>query len=279
MESHGEPPLAAERMGLEDEDVAYLVGRGGATRARLENFSGARLNIDRDSAAGRVLNTYFEGMPVLRWLDIVDKATGLPTNITGGGVLPTRVYAMMAVSTLVTAGTSVWNQQVIKGFAVPVNLQNSIMYFFGSIIATASYVHAASTHGGGGHGHGHGHHAAPKGFFEGYTTLAALLVLFQAFERAPPCVCIHNTRAPSHVHGMCIACAQVLFQAFHGLAVTLVYKYADAIVKNFANSAVMAILVLASVLFFGANTTLTSYLGVAGVLITTYAYMNIALKM
>ena len=71
----------------------------------------------------------------------------------------------------------------------------------------------------------------------------------------------------------------MLLQAFHGLAVTLVYKYADAIVKNFANSAVMAILVIVSTYVFGANTTLTSYLGVAGVLVTTYAYMNIALKM
>ena len=158
----------------------------------------------------------------------------------GTGFLPTQAYVMIGTATCITAVTSVWNQLIIKGYEVPVNLQNSIMYFFGSIIATASYVHAASTHGGGGHGHGHGHHAAPKGFFEGYTTLAALLVLFQAFERAPPCLCTHNTRAPSHVHGMCIACAQVLFQAFHGLAVALVYKYADAIVKNFANSSVRA---------------------------------------
>ena len=41
----------------------------------------------------------------------------------------------------------------------------------------------------------------------------------------------------------------------------------------------MAILVLVSAYAFGATTNLTSYLGVAGVLVTTYAYMNIALKM
>ena len=76
-----------------------------------------------------------------------------------------------------------------------------------------------------------------------------------------------------------LAIILVLFQAFHGLAVTLVYKYADAIVKNFANSAVMAILVIASAYFFGAATTIHSWLGVAGVLVTTYAYMNVALKM
>ena len=68
-------------------------------------------------------------------------------------------------------------------------------------------------------------------------------------------------------------------QAFHGLAVTLVYKYADAIVKNFANSCVMAILVVVSAYFFNVVTTIHSWLGVAGVVVTTYAYMNIALKM
>ena len=37
-------------MSLSDQDVAYLVGRSGATRMRLEAFSGCRLNIDRDCA-------------------------------------------------------------------------------------------------------------------------------------------------------------------------------------------------------------------------------------
>ena len=39
-----------ERIELSDADVAYLVGRGGQTRIRLENFSGARMQIDRDAA-------------------------------------------------------------------------------------------------------------------------------------------------------------------------------------------------------------------------------------
>jgi len=37
-------------MPLSDDEVAYLVGRGGQTKFRLENFSLARLNIDKDSA-------------------------------------------------------------------------------------------------------------------------------------------------------------------------------------------------------------------------------------
>jgi UDP-sugar transporter A1/2/3 len=161
----------------------------------------------------------------------------------GTGYLPTKAYYMIGLATSITAVTSVWNQLIIKGFEVPVNLQNAIMYAFGSVIATVSYVHSAATET---QGRGHGHKSHHIGFFEGYTTLAILLVLFQAF---------------------------------HGLAVALVYKYADAIVKNFANSSVMAILIVVSFYFFGLQTTLHSWLGIVIVLATTYCYMNIALRM
>ena len=149
----------------------------------------------------------------------------------GGGVLPARVYAMMGISTLVTAGTSVWNQQVVKGFAVPVNLQNSLLYVGGSLFAVSSFILLPEEQ--------------PKGFLEGYTPLAALLVLFQAF---------------------------------HGLAVTLVYKYADAIVKNFANATVMALLVCISAAFFELKVNAHSWLGIGIILTSTHLYMNIAIR-
>ena len=57
------------------------------------------------------------------------------------------------------------------------------------------------------------------------------------------------------------------------------YKYADAIVKNFANSSVMAILIVISFEFFNLQTTIHSWLGIVIVLTTTYCYMNIALRM
>ena len=60
---------------------------------------------------------------------------------------------------------------------------------------------------------------------------------------------------------------------------TLVYKYADAIVKNFANSAVMAILVVVSASYFGLKTTLLTWVGVGRVLVITWCYMSIALKL
>ena len=63
------------------------------------------------------------------------------------------------------------------------------------------------------------------------------------------------------------------------MAVALVYKYADAIVKNFANSSVMALLIVISYYFFALQTNLHSWLGVVIVLTTTYCYMNIAVKL
>ena len=56
-------------------------------------------------------------------------------------------------------------------------------------------------------------------------------------------------------------------------------KYADAIVKNFAGSAVMAILVVISVHSFGLHTTLLTWVGVGMVLVITWCYMTIALKL
>lgn len=58
-----------------------------------------------------------------------------------------------------------------------------------------------------------------------------------------------------------------------------VLKYADAIVKNFAGSAVMAILVVISVYWFGLHTTLITWVGVGMVLVITWTYMTIALKL
>ena len=142
----------------------------------------------------------------LQWVCVVSVRVGRHDVCKGAGVLPWRAYELIALSTTITATTSVWNQLVIKGFDVPINLQNSIMYAISVVIAAASYAHEVTRPGS----------RETKGFLEGYTALASLLVLFQAF---------------------------------HGIAVSLVYRYADAIVKNFANSAVMAILFIVSLSF------------------------------
>ena len=191
-----------------------------------------------------LLNLWGQHLFALQWVCVIIQCCAIAIvqydACKGTGVLPIKAYYMIGTATAITAVTSVWNQLIIKGFEVPVNLQNSIMYFFGTIIAAISFAHSMTTAGN------KDAADASKGFFEGYTLLASLLVLFQAF---------------------------------HGLAVALVYKYADAIVKNFANSSVMAILIIVSYVYFGLETTLHSWLGIVIILTTTYCYMNIALRL
>ena len=177
----------------------------------------------------------------LQWVCVIIQCCAIAIvqydNCSGSGILSLYAYGLIATATSITAITSVWNQLVIKGFDVPMNLQNAILYGFGSAIAVSAYVWEA-------HHATHARRVPP--FFHGYNALAALLVLFQAF---------------------------------HGLAVALVYKYADAIVKNFANSSVMALLIVISFYFFKLQTSVHSWLGIVIVLTTTYCYMNIALKL
>ena len=151
-----------------------------------------------------------------------------------------------------------WNQLIIKGFSVPVNLQNMILYTFGSLIAAVLYVQSCFDK-----------KCAPPPPSRPRPPRAAPQLAAAAL---PP-------QAPRFLEGYTpLAIALVIFQAFHGIAVAFVYKYADAIVKNFANSSVMAILVVVSATFFQLSTNVHSWLGVVIVLTTTYCYMNIALK-
>ena len=159
----------------------------------------------------------------------------------GVGAIPTRAYLLIALSTAITATCGVWNQKVIKGYSTPVNLQNLTMYACGFVLALGMYTYGAMTGGASG-----ADTAAQIGFFEGYTLLGACLILSQALQ---------------------------------GIAVSWVLKYADAIVKNFAGSAVMAILVVVSSYYFHLHTTLLTWVGVGMVLVITWCYMTIALKL
>ena len=40
--------------------------------------------VDPNSPNGKVLSHFFEGLPVLRWMDIVEKSTGRSANVVGG---------------------------------------------------------------------------------------------------------------------------------------------------------------------------------------------------
>ncbi|KAJ1453297.1 nucleotide-sugar transporter-domain-containing protein [Pelagophyceae sp. CCMP2097] len=170
----------------------------------------------------------------LQWICIIVQCCSIAITqyepCAAATVLPREAYLLIGLSACITATCGVWNQQVIKGFVVAVNMQNMILYTFGALFALVAYIaNEVNTTG--------------PGFFTGFTALPILLIFSQATQ---------------------------------GLAVTVVLKYADAIVKNFAGSAVMAILVVVSANFFHLHTSLNTWLGVVIVLVITYTYMAIA---
>lgn len=172
----------------------------------------------------------------LQWCCVVIQCCAIAIiqyDVTKGvPVLGASAYALLAIATSITAVSSVWNQLVLKGFSVPLNLQNAVLYSFGVLTsAVCFWVGPAKS---------------DKRFLEGYTALGVLLVLFQAL---------------------------------HGLAVAFVYKHADAIIKNFANSSVMAVLVCVSAVWFGLQMNVHAGLAVVIIVVTTYVYMAIAIKL
>lgn len=172
----------------------------------------------------------------LQWCCVIIQCCAIAIiqyDVTKGvPVLSAVAYVLLSSAASITAVSSVWNQLVLKGFSVPLNLQNSILYTFGVLTSVVCFwVGPAKSN---------------KGFLEGYTALGVLLILFQAL---------------------------------HGLAVSFVYKYADAIIKNFANSSVMAVLVCVSALWFGLDMNVHAGLAVVIIIVTTYVYMGIAITM
>lgn len=172
----------------------------------------------------------------LQWCCVIIQCCAIAIiqyDVTKGvPVLSAVAYVLLSAATSITAVSSVWNQLVLKGFSVPLNLQNSILYTFGVLTSTVCFWVGPAK--------------SDKGFFEGYTWLGVLLIFFQAL---------------------------------HGLAVSFVYKYADAIIKNFANSSVMAVLVCVSALWFGLDMNVHAGLAVVIIVVTTYIYMGIAITM
>ncbi|KAK7247748.1 hypothetical protein SO694_00088166 [Aureococcus anophagefferens] len=186
----------------------------------------------------------------LQWLCIVIQCCGIASTqydpCASASLLPLSTYALIAFSACITSTCGVWNQKVIKGFGTPVNLQNSVLYFFGCLLALAAY--AVPPADG----------STRVGFLTGYSLLPVVLICFQAFQG--------------------LAVAWVLKRGA-GAAFLFLARFADAIVKNFAGSATMALLVLLSSVLFGLKTTPVTWLGVVVVLCTTYTYMTIATKL
>ena len=110
----------------------------------------------------------------LQWLCIVIQCCGIASTqydpCASASLLPLSTYALIAFSACITSTCGVWNQKVIKGFGTPVNLQNSVLYFFGCLLASTAY--AVPPADG----------STRIGFLTGYSFLPVVLICFQAFQ-------------------------------------------------------------------------------------------------
>lgn len=169
----------------------------------------------------------------LQWSCVVIQCCAIAIvqfDVTAGvPVLGSAAYALLLLTTCITAVSSVWNQLVIKGFDVPLSLMNTVLYSFGFLTSLACFFAGPAR--------------SDKGFFEGYNPLGVALISSQAL---------------------------------HGLAVSFVYKHADAVVKNFANSSVMAVLVIVSAIWFGFPMNAHAALAVVIITVTTFVYMTLS---
>eukprot|EP00172_Hildenbrandia_rubra_P002109 Plantae.Rhodophyta-Hildenbrandia_rubra.ctg27719.p1 GENE.Plantae.Rhodophyta-Hildenbrandia_rubra.ctg27719~~Plantae.Rhodophyta-Hildenbrandia_rubra.ctg27719.p1 ORF type:complete len:357 (+),score=52.05 Plantae.Rhodophyta-Hildenbrandia_rubra.ctg27719:286-1356(+) len=70
----------------------------------------------------------------------------------------------------------------------------------------------------------------------------------------------------------------VMSNAFMGIAINVVYKYADALIKNIATTTTTIVVLMISGAFFGGRSDVMVFLGSAVVIIGTFLYFNIGLN-
>ncbi|CAN8073731.1 unnamed protein product [Agarophyton chilense] len=87
---------------------------------------------------------------------------------------------------------------------------------------------------------------------------------------------VNNTSTPAFFEGYNrMALAVVCSNAFMGVAINVVYKYADAVVKTIATSTTTVLLVIISAAVFGGRHDAMVFLGGAIVVMGTYLYFSI----
>ena len=70
------------------------------------------------------------------------------------------------------------------------------------------------------------------------------------------------------------ACLVVFFNSIIGIAITLVYKFGDALVKTFASSITAVLLLAVSVMFFGLESNIVTWTGALVTVVATYMYLT-----
>ena len=136
-------------------------------------------------------------------------------------------YAMLFMSVLIAAFTSVWNERQLKRVPLSMHAQNMIMYSGGCVFNVIGHYATALSD------------AASPGFFHGYNAATVGVVLVNACT---------------------------------GVAITAVYKFADAVMKSLALSLVTVVVTLLSWALFGLQLNPVNASGCIVVALSVYTY-------
>jgi len=180
---------------------------------------------------------YKSKISTLRWVSIIILCVGLVltqwNDCNQSLHVSIRVIALLIVSCLITACSSVLNVEAISSFSsTPLSLQNMVLYTFGAILNLNTYAIAKT---------GVIPIRSTASFFSGYNNIYAVLV-----------VCLNG----------CI-----------GIVITILYKYCDAVVKCFAQVLSSIILVIVSMVFFDLEVKVSIICGCICVFVASYTYL------
>lgn len=157
-------------------------------------------------------------------------------------------YVLILVNVIVSCAAGVWNEHIIKNYGTSVNAQNAILYTFGVLINLCLFLFAPPKWIGGGSVtsiNADGEEVVRQlGFFEGYN-FAVLAV--------------------------------IMANGSVGLVITMVYKYADVVIKTFGlagSTMTLFLLETAGIIPGGRSMPLTTTLsGAAVVFYASYIYI------
>ncbi|KAK2624938.1 hypothetical protein QTJ16_005307 [Diplocarpon rosae] len=169
----------------------------------------------------------------VQWIAIIIQLCGLVTTQyrpETGSSYALSTYMVLIFQVTISAVAGVYNQSLLKSDQASIHAQNAILYGCG--VCINAMVHLTLSY----------YTDSEPGFFEGYTSTAAYLV--------------------------------IVSNVFIGLAITAVYKYANAVIKCLATAVATGILLYVSPILFGTNTSPLIVPGGLVVFISSYLYME-----
>jgi hypothetical protein len=211
------------------------------TFSLLKSFTPAIVSVMNCSLFGEALTQH-------QWYCVMIQIFGIiPVIIsrnssTQFGYDPIHLGLMFFVIAMGSINT-VYNAKVIKELNLPIGVQNSILYSFGAATNFIFYVYSHFNHVTDADAETDSDAPNRQGFFYGYGNPGVILLL--------------------------------VLNSFVGIAITVIYKYGDAVLKTLSGPLCSAILVYISYVFFGMELDIVKASGAAVVVIDTLLYLKL----